>query len=153
MFKPQTTLACTALAACLATFTPDASYGYGFQGFYGGCGIGGLYRSLDYPTERRVPYFAARPPVYYSFPVPRTYGYSPFAYSPLTHTPEWIGPAQGEVIENPHVEGASRTIKKQQAESRDKMASSTMEIKVSAPKPITVINPFVEQSNDDREYH
>lgn len=35
-----------------------------------------------------VPYYSLYPPVYYSYPVPRTYGYSPFAYPPGTMTPE-----------------------------------------------------------------
>ena len=49
-----------------------------------GYDMGCLYNSLDY----NVPYFAAHPPVYYSYPVPRTYGYSPFAYPPYVMTPE-----------------------------------------------------------------
>jgi len=35
-----------------------------------------------------IPYFALHPPVYYSYPVPRTYGYSPYAYPPGTMTPQ-----------------------------------------------------------------
>jgi hypothetical protein len=34
------------------------------------------------------PYFALHPPVYYSCPVPRSYGYSPYAYPPCVQTPE-----------------------------------------------------------------
>jgi hypothetical protein len=51
------------------------------------------------------PYFALHPPVYYSLPVPRTYGYSPFAYPPHVLTPEVVVPLE---VENPHVprEGA-----------------------------------------------
>ena len=62
--------------------------------------MGYLYNSLDY----NVPYFAAHPPVYYSYPVPRTYGYSPFAYPPYVMTPEVVMEAQRrcEII-NPYV--------------------------------------------------
>ncbi len=34
------------------------------------------------------PYFALHPPVYYSCPVPRSYGYSPFAYPSCVQTPD-----------------------------------------------------------------
>ena len=66
-----------------------------------GCGYdyGYLYNSLDY----NVPYFAAHPPVYYSYPVPRTYGYSPFAYPPYVMTPEVGGESAPVEITNPYV--------------------------------------------------
>ena len=75
-------LAASLLLGALAG-TPDqcSANGFGgYGGYYGpglygyGLGIGQLYRSLDFPLDRRVPYFAARPPVDYSAPVPRTYG-------------------------------------------------------------------------------
>ena len=47
------------------------------------------------------PYFSIHPPVYYSAPVPRSYGYSPYAYPGTMETPAIVMP---EVIENPHVE-------------------------------------------------
>jgi hypothetical protein len=34
------------------------------------------------------PYYALHPPVYYSCPVPRSYGYSPYAYPGCVQTPE-----------------------------------------------------------------
>jgi hypothetical protein len=34
------------------------------------------------------PYFALHPPVYYSCPVPRSYGYSPYAYPGCVMTPD-----------------------------------------------------------------
>ena len=55
--------------------------------FYGGYNFwdaGRLYGVL----ADNVPYYSAFPPVYYSVPVARTYGYSPFAYPPGTMTPE-----------------------------------------------------------------
>ncbi len=49
------------------------------------------------------PYFSLHPPVYYSVPVPRTYGHSPFAYPGTFRTPE-VAIEEPEIIENPHVE-------------------------------------------------
>jgi hypothetical protein len=66
-----------------------------------GCGINfpfGLYGSrID-----EVPYFSMFPPVYYSVPVPRTYGWSPFAYPPGTMTPEVVVDGPQDII-NPYV--------------------------------------------------
>ncbi len=47
--------------------------GYGWYWLYG---------------RERLPYYSLYPPVYYSYPVPRPYGYSPFAYPPGVATPE-----------------------------------------------------------------
>ena len=52
-------------------------------------------------TREHIPYYALHPPVYYSYPVPRTYGYSPFAYPPGVMMPEVE--MQPQVIENPYV--------------------------------------------------
>jgi hypothetical protein len=54
------------------------AYGLGFFN-YGAYGNDMYYR---------IPYYALFPPVYYSYPVARPYGYSPFAYPPGTITPE-----------------------------------------------------------------
>jgi hypothetical protein len=55
---------------------PFAPYG-GFSSF------GGLYGGAwQMQAFDRVPYFALHPPVYYSHPVARPYGYSPFALPP-----------------------------------------------------------------------
>ena len=56
--------------------------------------------------DEHVPYFALHPPVYYSQPVPRTYGWSPFAYPPGVMTPDMA--PEPMVIDNPHVEGTSQ---------------------------------------------
>jgi hypothetical protein len=95
-------LACAALAwGCLERDVQAQSLGcYGTGGFAhpGFFGYAGSPYSLgQIPTP---PYFAIHPPVYYSQPVPRTYGYSPFAYPGTMQTPEIVEP---EIIENPHV--------------------------------------------------
>ncbi|HVX11979.1 MAG TPA: hypothetical protein VHC22_12415 [Pirellulales bacterium] len=64
--------------------------GYGFYG-------NGLYNSIDRP-----PFYALFPPVYYSHPVGRPYGYSPFAYPPGFTTPV-IQPAPVKEVANPYV--------------------------------------------------
>ena len=72
-----------------------------------------------------IPYFARHPPVYYSYPIPRTYGYSPFAYPPTVMTPE-ITIEAPQVMSNPYVPKAT-------AEER---SVSTK------PAPQLVINPY-----------
>ena len=76
------------------------------------------------------PYFALHPPVYYSYPVPRTYGYSPYAYPGGVRTPE-IEPVKPTVILNPHVKQS----KGEEAErDRDRTASASK----------MIFNPYVE---------
>src|SRR5215475_1005291 len=73
----------------------------GGGGCWGGGGANfpyGLYGS----RVNDVPYFSMFPPVYYSLPVPRSYGWSPFAYPPGTMTPEVEPPSPQDLI-NPYV--------------------------------------------------
>jgi len=112
----------------------QAQCGVGGGGFgYGGFGfdVGRLYDVLG----QNVPHFAAFPPVYYSAPVPRTYGYSPFAYPPGTATPDLPSPiiAAKEIL-NPYVP-ASTVAEKAEA---DKVTQSD-----STPQPLAIVNPFV----------
>jgi hypothetical protein len=53
---------------------------------YSSNGWGYGWPATSYAGEA-IPYFSLFPPVYYSYPVPRTYGYSPFAYPPGFVTP------------------------------------------------------------------
>src|SRR3954454_5104730 len=104
-------------------------FGTGGIGFGGGydCGwdIAELYRELYH----NLPYFALHPPVYYSCPVPRTYGYSPFAYPPGTMTPDVIGESQPVTINNPYV--PATTPVKANVNSPDRSASTSQ-----APEPL-----------------
>jgi hypothetical protein len=105
--------------------------GFGGEGDYG-WDIAELYRELYH----NLPYFALHPPVYYSEPVPRTYGYSPFAYPPEVMTPEIACAAQPVTINNPYVPATkpgSTNVK-----SPDRSAAVN-----SAPEPLVIINPFV----------
>jgi hypothetical protein len=110
-----------------------AAGGYGGYGF-GYWDIGRLYSVL----ADNVPYHAAFPPVYYSYPVPRTYGYSPFAYPPGVMTPEVEAPGP-EVIENPYFKGDAEEV---QPESEAAPADATTSIN-RTPAPLVIINPYV----------
>jgi hypothetical protein len=96
-----------------------AYYGYG-------------YPRLGY-TPYQVPYFALHPPVYYSYPVPRPYGYSPFAYPPGVMTPEISAPGP-VIIQNKFV--PQKSIK---AAGRDRVAQT----------PLRITNPYVVQSDSN----
>jgi hypothetical protein len=109
----------------VAMFVPTTNAqvcgGYGYD-------YGALYNSLDY----RVPYFAAHPPVYYSYPVPRPYGFSPFAYPPNVRTPEILGAAEPVIIDNPYVP-SSQT---KEVEGGDQLTSQR---KI---EPLVIHNPY-----------
>lgn len=98
------------------------AYGLGFYN-YSGNYYGGNYR---------IPYYALFPPVYYSYPVARTYGYSPFAYPPGTMTPE--APKQ----EVAPVEYINPLVPQRDAASPDKTAA--------AAGPRMYYNPFVKNA-------
>jgi hypothetical protein len=87
---------------------------------------------LGYPYDQfrlqNIPFYALYPPVYYSQPVPRTYGYSPFAYPPGFVTPEVEAAAVPEVMVNPHVPSA-----------KPMNASVTV-------RPLQMTNPHVQQA-------
>lgn len=99
-------------------------------GGYGGWGGYGLPYNL-YGLDS-IPYFALHPPVYYSRPVPRPYGYSPFAYPPGIMTPE-IEVPQAKMMINPFVP------RKEPAQQAGRVAV--------APKLIK--NPFVKRELAD----
>ena len=97
-------------------------HGFGHAGFYG---YSSPYASGRIPTP---PYFSIHPPVYYSAPIPRTYGYSPYAYPGSVRTPE-LSVAAPEMIHNPHAKPAI-----QKVDSKVKVASVV--------KPLLVVNPY-----------
>lgn len=124
------------LATCIAGFLvvgsgapTQAGQGWPYRsGYYG------YYHSGTYAREY-IPYFAQHPPVYYSYPVARPYGYSPYPYPPGYSTPELYEPRPA-LIRNQHV-----TIKRpvQSAEESEE------------PTPLRIINPYVEQAGEARE--
>lgn len=112
-------------SASTASACDGCGMGYGW-------GLGFLYNSL----ENKVPYFAAHPPVYYSAPVPRAYGWSPFAYPPNVRTPEFVESVQPLTINNPHF----------QSEPTKAAPQADQTAKATTPEPLVIINPYVEQS-------
>jgi hypothetical protein len=118
-------LASSAQAQC-------AGYG-GYGGPFGYWDIGRLYSVL----ADEVPYHAAFPPVYYSYPVPRTYGYSPFAYPPGVMTPEIEAPGP-QVIENPYVEPRVEEVEPEAAAPADETTGISRE-----PQLLVILNPYV----------
>jgi hypothetical protein len=112
-----------------------AAYGGGFGGYgFGAWDVGQLYEVL----ADNVPYYSAFPPVYYSYPVPRTYGYSPFAYPPGVMTPD-VEFAQPQEIINPYMEGDSEEVAP--AAEPASVDKTTSNAKLS--QPLVIINPYV----------
>ena len=87
-----------------------------------------------YPRDY-IPYFSLHPPVYYSYPVARPYGYSPYAYPPGTMTPE-VSVERPLIIENTFVPKKAIS-----APKRDRVART----------PLRISNPYVVRSGDSRE--
>lgn len=124
-------LVAAAIATSLAGLSSSAKACDGFyHGGWSGWGAGYLYETL----QNNVPHFAAFPPVYYSYPVPRTYGHSPFAYPPGVLTPEIVGAAEPVEIVNPYVPSS------QNDESDE--ASADQQTSVAAPQPLVIHNPY-----------
>jgi hypothetical protein len=81
-----------------------------------------------YVRDAIPPYFALFPPVYYSYAVPRTYGFSPYAYPPGTITPasRQIAPL---VVRNEYLSGTT----------------AAAEPGPQQRPPLRIVNPFVAQ--------
>jgi hypothetical protein len=105
-----------------ASATAAQAQFFGFPYGYNGYGGGGMY------VSERIPYFALHPPVYYKHPVPRAYGYSPFAYPPGYMTPPRTSVSSETVTENPYV-----------VQAASPAAVSP------PPPPLLIKNPFVHE--------
>jgi hypothetical protein len=139
--KHNTILAALAVATnCLLGGTISArAQGPYCGGWGGGYGINfpyGLYGN----RVNDVPYFSMFPPVYYSLPIPRTYGWSPFAYPPGTMTPE-IEPSAPQDLINPYVPQPSDGKKEGKPQAT---AARTASYHPSVPQ--VLINPYVNQT-------
>ena len=134
--KTRLVLTLIVAAACCFYSAPEAKaqagcgYGYG----YGGCGIFDMGRLYGVLADN-VPHYAAFPPVYYSAPVPRTYGYSPFAYPPGYATPDLVAEANPLEIINPHF--------KTSTESVGKAPEDQVTVTSGQAAPLLVLNPYV----------
>ena len=120
-------------SAAAGAYPVAVGYGGGGNCFFGDGGFSNLYNQGFVPVP---PYFALHPPVYYSAPVPRSYGYSPFAYPGTVPTPEVVmGP---EEIINPHVvpdDAEEVPVPPQEASQR-----------TASVAPEVIRNPFVDQA-------
>ncbi len=95
----------------------------------GGYGLGFFNYQYNQP---RIPYYALYPPVYYSYPVARPYGFSPFAYPPGVMTPDVAPQPRAAEYRNPYVPSPT-----QPKPAADKMATTGK----------MYFNPFVEQAS------
>jgi hypothetical protein len=124
--------------------------GFGGWGF-GNSGYGNGDDCCDdlygFPGDwRRIPFFALHPPVYYSYPVARPYGYSPFAYPGWVTTPASEEEGSKEII-NPFVPPKTAPSKKAQptaAPTADDSAASGAVVADSPRDTVhLIINPYV----------
>jgi hypothetical protein len=120
------------LAASLQASQASAQFGIG-PGAYG---LGFYnYNANQFGGNYRIPYYALFPPVYYSYPVARTYGYSPFAYPPGTITPATAPQVAAVEYINPFV--------KPSGDSNGTPAEVKETVDKSASMPRMYSNPFV----------
>lgn len=90
-----------AALAAISLFAASAQAG-GYGHYYGYGRYSADFTRLYSDQIHAPPYFSMHPPVYYSRPVARTYGYSPYAYPPEMITPDYA-PRVGPVVLNPYV--------------------------------------------------
>jgi len=122
MFARTIRYSLLAAAALLITGAGKAQAQFGVPYAWGG------YGSSIYANER-LPFYSLYPPVYYKQAIPRSYGYSPFAY-PLgspTPTPISVSP---QLVMNPYCPAAPGP-----APDEGELADR--------PKPVIIRNPFV----------
>ncbi|MCA9189504.1 MAG: hypothetical protein R3E01_26215 [Pirellulaceae bacterium] len=139
-------LFCVVLVALAGTCLASAASAQGIAGYpMGPLGYGYGNGFIPYwqnqvPTP---PYFAVHPPVYYSQPVARTYGYSPFAYPGTVRTPE-VEVCNPQEIINPYVptSATSNNSKPAVVDSNDKTAA--------ADRSLLIENPFVLGTTPDQ---
>lgn len=120
------------LSASVGASQASAQFGPGGYGL-GFFNYGGSY----YGNTFRVPYYALYPPVYYSYPVARTYGYSPFAYPPGTMTPNAPPKVAALEIVNPYVRSSDRPATPP-TPKREELVDPT------ASQPRMYYNPYVQ---------
>ena len=122
-----------ALVIPVLTAVATAAGGPGVCG-YPGWGSG-YYAPRLYVRDDDIPYYAKHPPVYYSYPVPRPYGYSPFAYPPGTMTPE-VKVREPLMVPNRYVPR-----KTERRPDGDRQTRT----------PLRIINPYVVHSGEPNE--
>ena len=122
MFARTIRYSLLAAAALLITGAGKAQAQFGVPYAWGG------YGSSIYANER-LPFYSLFPPVYYKRPIPRSYGYSPFAY-PLgspTPTPVSVSPL---LMANPFCPATAPM-------------PDEGDLTANRPRPLMIRNPFV----------
>jgi hypothetical protein len=110
--------------------------------YWGGGCWQGCWSGYDSPFERdHIPFYSMHPPVYYSHPIARAYGWTPFAYPPaaLIQPLEDGGPQE---IINPYVPPSNTptpTPSTKAKPSGEQTADSTA-------IPHLIVNPYVAAS-------
>jgi len=82
---------------------PYGGFGYSGIGADYGVGIAGLWGFDLNGYDNQIPYFAAHPPVYYSGPIARPYGDSPYPYPPGLFAPA-VAEGGPQMIINPYAQ-------------------------------------------------
>jgi hypothetical protein len=120
-----------AVAGCLSVGASSAHaqyFGYGY-GWAGGTGPYNLYTNGDTP-----PFYSLYPPVYYSRPYARSYGFSPFAYPPGFTTPQ-------NSVSSPQGVQTSDVYDADAPPAATSLAA--VSAPAPAPTPLVIENPFV----------
>ncbi len=123
-----------AVASSYPVAVGSGGFGYGYGGYGGTFGQGGFSNLYNQGFIPVPPYYSLHPPVYYSVPVPRTYGYSPYAYPGYVPTPE-VNFSEPEIIDNPHIQPEEAPAPAQETSAQ------------TASTPVVIRNPFVEQAD------
>lgn len=95
-------------------------------------------------TREHVPYFALHPPVYYTGPVGRPYGWGPFAYPAWVETP-LVEPPRPMVIQNPYVVGFGRRWERKPIGVGETGIEKPSASSGRTSQPIRIANPYMDQ--------
>ncbi|MCS7306722.1 MAG: hypothetical protein NZ602_16640 [Thermoguttaceae bacterium] len=93
-------------------------------------------------SREHVPYFALHPPVYYTQPIGRPYGWSPFAYPAWVQTP-LVEPPRPMVIQNPYVVGFGPRGKPPFIGAVGTGIGEPPPSAAQTPQPIRIVNPYL----------
>jgi hypothetical protein len=104
-------------------------------------GYYGPYPYLGSVNQPKIPYYALYPPVYYSYPVARPYGYSPFALPPGVEPVEPQEPMAEEII-NPFYRAKGNDSEAKSPEDNGNRSASGTPAKTASLRR-TIINPHV----------
>lgn len=165
MIRSLSIAAVLVVAGALAA-PSEAHAQWGWMGYNGYNGVG-VYSIYD---QDRLPYFALHPPVYYSKPVPRTFGYSPFAYPGWVPTPALPQAYEPVTVVNPYVNEAPAAAQPAPTPAPPAAKGSTLKVgplqgyKTPRPnparqavprsdksagvsaQPLRIVNPYVERT-------